>query len=106
MQTDLSPIKVVEGVNDTLKKCMIVGGEDRISIQANENATLLFQCLVRSTLCTKKVAEDYRLTTEAFNWLMGEIETRFNQAIVSSCANLYLFFAFSLVTMWSANLVI
>ncbi|KAB7506534.1 DNA-directed RNA polymerase II subunit RPB1 [Armadillidium nasatum] len=83
MQTDLSPIKVVEGVNETLRKCMIVSGEDRISVQANENATLLFHCLVRSTLCTKKVSEEYRLTTEAFNWLMGEIETRFNQAIAN-----------------------
>ena len=80
--TDLSPIKVVEGVRETLRKCCIVSGEDRISKQANENATLLFNCLIRSTLCTKRVAEEYRLTTEAFNWLMGEIETRFNQAKV------------------------
>lgn len=81
--TDLSPVRVVEGVKDMLNKCTIVAGEDRISIQANENATFLFQCLVRSTLCTKKVAEEYKLTTEAFNWLVGEIETRFHQAIVS-----------------------
>ena len=51
-----------------------------MSKQANENATLLFQCLVRSTLCTKLVAEDHKLNTEAFEWLIGEIETRFQQA--------------------------
>lgn len=81
--TDLTPVRVIEGVRETLKKCCIVAGEDRISVQANENAKLLFQCLVRSTLCTKKVAEEYRLSAEAFNWLIGEIETRFNQAMTN-----------------------
>lgn len=78
--TDLSPIRVIQGVRDLLKKCVIVAGDDRLSIQANENATLLFQCLVRATLCTKYVSEEYRLSTEAFEWLIGEIETRFQQA--------------------------
>lgn len=61
---------------------MIVAGEDQLSRQANENATLLFQCLVRSTLCTKLVSEKFRLSTEAFEWLKGEIENRFQQAQV------------------------
>ncbi|KAJ8955894.1 hypothetical protein NQ318_005442 [Aromia moschata] len=78
--TDLSPLRVIQGVRDLLKKCIIVAGEDRLSRQANENATLLFQCLVRSTLCTKCVSEEFRLSTEAFEWLIGEIETRFQQA--------------------------
>ncbi|KAF7272976.1 DNA-directed RNA polymerase II subunit RPB1-like [Rhynchophorus ferrugineus] len=78
--TDLSPLRVIQGVRELLSKCVIVVGEDRLSIQANENATLLFQCLVRSTLCAKLVSEQYRLTTEAFEWLLGEIETRFQQA--------------------------
>lgn len=79
-QTDLSPLRVIQGVRELLQKCVIVAGEDRLSKQANENATLLFQCLVRSTLCTKCVSEEFRLTTEAFEWLIGEIETRFQQA--------------------------
>lgn len=81
--TDLSPIKVINGVKDLLQKCVIVAGNDRLSKQANENATLLFQCLVRSTLCTKYVAEEFRLTNEAFEWLVGEIESRFQQAQVN-----------------------
>nr|NVI77396.1 RNA polymerase II 215kD subunit [Cucujiformia]NVI77402.1 RNA polymerase II 215kD subunit [Cucujiformia]NVI77437.1 RNA polymerase II 215kD subunit [Cucujiformia] len=78
--TDLSPLRVIQGVRELLQKCVIVVGEDRLSKQANENATLLFQCLVRSTLCTKCVSEEFRLSTEAFEWLIGEIETRFQQA--------------------------
>uniref|UniRef100_A0A2P2HWC8 DNA-directed RNA polymerase subunit n=2 Tax=Hirondellea gigas TaxID=1518452 RepID=A0A2P2HWC8_9CRUS len=80
---DLTPVRVIQGVRDTLNKCVIVAGNDKISIQANENAKLLFQCLVRSTLCTKKVAEEYRLNRESFDWLIGEIETRFYQAVTN-----------------------
>lgn len=91
IQTDLSPVRVVESIQAMLAKCVIVSGNDRISRQANENATFLFQCLVRSTLCTKKVAEEYKLTCEAFSWLIGEIETRFNQAIVSDGVSPFFF---------------
>ncbi|KAG8036703.1 hypothetical protein G9C98_004025 [Cotesia typhae] len=80
--TDLSPMKVIQGVKHLLERCIIVAGDDRLSKQANENATLLFRCLVRSTLCTKCVSEEFRLSSEAFEWLIGEIETRFQQAQV------------------------
>uniref|UniRef100_A0A1B6E299 DNA-directed RNA polymerase subunit n=1 Tax=Clastoptera arizonana TaxID=38151 RepID=A0A1B6E299_9HEMI len=80
--TDLSPLHVIQGVKSLLRNCVIVAGEDHLSRQANENATLLFQCLVRSTLCTKLVSEKFRLSTEAFEWLKGEIENRFHQAQV------------------------
>lgn len=70
------------GVKELLDKCVIVAGEDHLSKQANTNATLLFQALVRSTLCTKLVAEKFRLSSEAFEWLIGEIEHRFHQAQV------------------------
>ncbi|KAG9511162.1 DNA-directed RNA polymerase II subunit RPB1, partial [Fragariocoptes setiger] len=81
-QTDLSPLRVVRGVEDLVKKLIIVPGEDRLSVQANENATILFKAHVRSTLCSKRVAEEFRLTSEAFEWLLGEVETRFQQAQV------------------------
>jgi DNA-directed RNA polymerase II subunit RPB1 len=78
--TDLSPLRVIQGVRDLLAKCVAIVGDDKLSIQANQNATLLFQCLVRSTLCSKRLAECYHLSSEAFEWLIGEIETRFQQA--------------------------
>merc|ERR1719384_201607 len=78
--TDLNPLKVIKGVRELLTKCIIVPGEARLSQQANENATILFQCLIRSTLCTKMIAEHHKLSEEAFDWLLGEIETRFIQA--------------------------
>ncbi|XP_064614759.1 LOW QUALITY PROTEIN: DNA-directed RNA polymerase II subunit RPB1-like [Liolophura sinensis] len=80
--TDLHPLKVIEGVRDLCRRLIIVAGEDRLSKQANENATLLMKCLVRSTLCAKRVAEEHRLSHEAFEWLLGEVESRFHQSQV------------------------
>lgn len=60
-----------------------MNGDDPLSQQAQENATLLFNIHLRSTLCSKRMTEEFRLSTEAFDWLLGEIETKFNQSIVS-----------------------
>uniref|UniRef100_A0A671PGW1 DNA-directed RNA polymerase subunit n=1 Tax=Sinocyclocheilus anshuiensis TaxID=1608454 RepID=A0A671PGW1_9TELE len=79
--TDLNPVRVVEGVHELSKKLVIVNGEDQLSRQAQENATLLFNIHLRSTLCSKRMTEEFRLSTEAFEWLLGEIETKFNQSI-------------------------
>merc|ERR1719244_1219169 len=80
---DLNPLKMITGVRDLLKKCVAVPGKDRLSLQANDNATILFQCLVRSTLCTKNIAENHKLSEEAFDWLLGEIESRFQMSQVA-----------------------
>ena len=66
------------GVRELEKKLLVIKGEDAISKVAQYNATLLFNCLLRSTLCAKKVIEEFRLSSEAFEWLLGEIEARFN----------------------------
>uniref|UniRef100_A0A4W6CUU1 DNA-directed RNA polymerase subunit n=1 Tax=Lates calcarifer TaxID=8187 RepID=A0A4W6CUU1_LATCA len=79
--TDLNPLRVVEGVQELSKKLVIVNGEDPLSRQAQQNATLLFNIHLRSTLCSKRMTEEFRLSTEAFDWLLGEIETKFNQSI-------------------------
>lgn len=62
---------------------MIVNGDDPLSKQAQQNATLLLNIHLRSTLCAKRMTEEFRLSSEAFEWLLGEIETKFNQSIVS-----------------------
>lgn len=72
------------GVQELSKKLIIVNGDDPLSRQAQENATLLFNIHLRSTLCSKRMTEEFRLSTEAFEWLLGEIETKFNQSIVGS----------------------
>jgi len=76
-QTDLSPLKVCQDIDALANRLFVVKGEDALSKEAQRNATTLFQCLLRSTLCSKKVIEEYRLSTESFDWLVGEVEHRF-----------------------------
>uniref|UniRef100_A0A8U7NUV3 3'-5' exoribonuclease n=1 Tax=Corvus moneduloides TaxID=1196302 RepID=A0A8U7NUV3_CORMO len=72
---------VPSGVKELSRKLVIVNGEDPLSRQAQENATLLFNIHLRSTLCSRRMVEEFRLSGEAFDWLLGEIESKFNQAI-------------------------
>uniref|UniRef100_T1IWA4 DNA-directed RNA polymerase subunit n=1 Tax=Strigamia maritima TaxID=126957 RepID=T1IWA4_STRMM len=82
LPTDLSPLCVLDAVKNLTSKLIVVPGDDHLSRQANDNATKLFSCFVRSILCTKRVSEEFRLSTEAFEWLIGEIETRFKHSQV------------------------
>lgn len=78
----------VVGVHELSRKLVIVNGEDPLSRQAQQNATLLFNIHLRSTLCSRRMTEEFRLSSEAFEWLLGEIETKFNQSIVSKIQTL------------------
>ena len=69
-------------VKNLCKRLTVVPGEDRLSIQANENATLLMKILIRATFCAKRVIDEYRLSNEAFDWLIGEIGSKFQAAQV------------------------
>ncbi len=52
-------------------------------MQAKENSTWLFKIYLRSMLCTKNMIQMERISTEAFDWIIGEIKSRFDQAIVN-----------------------
>ncbi|GBG86864.1 hypothetical protein CBR_g42147 [Chara braunii] len=81
--SDLHVLYVVEKVGGLQERLKIVDGTDGISMEAQRNATLLFGMLLRSTLASKRVLREYRLNVAAFDWLIGEIETRFSQSIVA-----------------------
>lgn len=51
--------------------------------EAQYNATLLFQMLLRSKLATKRVLREYRLSEEAFKWVVGSIVADFRAAVVN-----------------------
>jgi DNA-directed RNA polymerase II subunit RPB1 len=82
-ESDLNPMEVVKSVQALCSKLIVVSGSDRISQEAQHNATLMFQILVRSTLASKRVLQQYRLNKMAFDWVLGEIEHRFLQSRVS-----------------------
>ena len=78
-QLDVSYI--IDRVKQLSERFSVVKGADPISREAQDNATMLFKILLRSTFAAKRVLKDHNLTRDAFEWLMGEIEGRFNQAL-------------------------
>ncbi|KAJ3374315.1 DNA-directed RNA polymerase II subunit rpb1 [Allomyces arbusculus] len=80
--SNLHPEYVVNEVRKLCDKLMVIPGTDKISVEAQRNATLLSQILVRSTLATKRVIEEFRLDKRAFDYVLGEIATRFAQSLV------------------------
>ncbi|RHY96943.1 hypothetical protein DYB37_002077 [Aphanomyces astaci] len=82
--TTLNPQNIIQGVRDLCREIVVVQGDDHLSIEAQENATLLFQILLRSTLAVKRVLLEYRLNDSAFEWLMGEIKSKFLSSLVAA----------------------
>ena len=81
--SDLDPGYIVDEVHSLTKRLIVIRGNDPLSIEAQENATMLFSILLRSSLASKSIIEEHHLNREAFDWVIGEIETRFNQSVVA-----------------------
>ncbi|KAL1914514.1 DNA-directed RNA polymerase II subunit RPB1 [Calcarisporiella thermophila] len=79
---NIHPQQIVTSVRDLAERLVVVRGSDPISLGAQQNATLLFQTLLRATFAAKRVIEEFHLNTAAFEWILGEIESRFNLAMV------------------------
>jgi DNA-directed RNA polymerase II subunit RPB1 len=81
--SDLHPREVIEKVNGLLDRLVVVVGDDPLSIEAQTNATTLYRILIRSLLASKRVLSHWRLSRAALDWVIGEVETRFNIAKVN-----------------------
>ena len=80
--SDLEPAYIVDTVHDLGKRLIVVRGDDPLSQEAQANATLNFRMHLRATLATRHVLEKHHLTREAFDWVVGEIESKFHQSVV------------------------
>ncbi len=65
-------------IRELQQKLIVVDGPDELSQEAQRNATLLFLSFLRATFASKRVIRDYKFNREAFDWILGEIETRFH----------------------------
>ena len=80
--TGLSPVEVAERVLHLTTKTPVVAGSDQLSIEAQRNCTMLFHSLLRSTLHSKRVLKEYRLSpqvrsrSEAERLSPSEVERR------------------------------
>eukprot|EP00177_Eucheuma_denticulatum_P004522 GFKZ01008224.1.p1 GENE.GFKZ01008224.1~~GFKZ01008224.1.p1 ORF type:complete len:1807 (-),score=207.06 GFKZ01008224.1:2235-7655(-) len=114
--SDLTPDQVLKGVRMLLKRTrvLVLGDEaaledaafeanqdndamdidvkptqvDPLALEAQENATLLFQIHMRAMLACKKLIKEHRLTVKAFLWVLGEIENRFMMSRVAPGENI------------------
>ncbi|KUJ24262.1 DNA-directed RNA polymerase II subunit RPB1 [Mollisia scopiformis] len=82
-RSDLHPAEVIPQVQALLDRMVIVRGEDDLSREAQENATLLIKAQLRSRLAFKRVALHMRLNKLAFAHVLGELESRFTRALVN-----------------------
>ncbi|KAI5797409.1 RNA polymerase II largest subunit [Peziza echinospora] len=79
-RSDLHPKDVIEKVKGLFERLVVVRGDDELSREAQENATLLFKCQLRSRLAFRRLVMENNLNKVAFDWVLGEIETRFAKA--------------------------
>ncbi len=57
--------------------------KDPLILEANKDSTWLFKIYLRQILNTKAVIMQERLSKDAFDWIIGEIKSRFDQALVN-----------------------
>ncbi|KAF2205301.1 DNA-directed RNA polymerase II subunit [Delitschia confertaspora ATCC 74209] len=82
-KSNLHPIEVINRVREVLEKLVVVRGDDPLSLEAQESATMLFKIHLRSRLAFKRLVTEYGLNKLAFDNVMGDLENRFLRAAVS-----------------------
>jgi DNA-directed RNA polymerase II subunit RPB1 len=79
--SDLEPTYIIDVLKALLERLVVVRGDDPLSLEAQQNATLALKTHLRATFSTRRVLEIHHRNREAFDWVLGEIETKFNQSI-------------------------
>ncbi|CAI4320323.1 BCE_3a_G0007670.mRNA.1.CDS.1 [Saccharomyces cerevisiae] len=80
--SDLTIKDIVLGVKDLQENLLVLRGKNEIIQNAQRDAVTLFCCLLRSRLGTRRVLQEYRLTKQAFDWVLSNIEAQFLRSVV------------------------
>ncbi|KAF2017627.1 DNA-directed RNA polymerase II subunit RPB1 [Aaosphaeria arxii CBS 175.79] len=81
--SNLQPIETITRVRETLDKLVVIRGDDHLSREAQDSATNLFKCQLRSKLAFKRLVKEYRLNRLALENVLGDLEDRFLRAAVA-----------------------
>ena len=81
-KSDLNPLIVLQKVKELKKELEIIKGNDKISMEGQECALTLFNKVLNYSLSTKNIIIKHRLNKKAFDFVCGEIKSKFEQAIV------------------------
>lgn len=82
-RSDLDPRDTIPKVKAMIDRLIVVRGNDPLTQEADENATLLVKALYRSRLAFKKLVKQDFLNTLALDNVLGDIENRFSRSLAS-----------------------
>lgn len=86
-KSDLKPTEVIQKLNKTLQELCVIPGLDRrpeqLLVEANGDSTMLTRIYLKSILNSKNVILHERLNSQAFDWILGEVKSKFEQALVN-----------------------
>lgn len=77
---ELSPAYVIKTISEMEQHIAGPTPDDPPSTDPQRDAVFLFMCHVRGMLAAKRVLKEFKLTQEAFDWVVGEIVTKFHAA--------------------------
>lgn len=81
-ESTLTPQHVITQVRQLLERLCVISKQIGLP-ESQDNAKLLFSIFARSSLASLPLMRTHRLTPQAFDWLLLEIERRFLKAQVS-----------------------
>ncbi|SGY60993.1 BQ5605_C007g04513 [Microbotryum silenes-dioicae] len=81
--SDLHPEVILRDVAALLERLVVVRGSGRLVEEAQANATLLFNIFLRSNFAVRRVIEEHHLNQEAFQWVLGEVESKFKASLAA-----------------------
>lgn len=86
-KSNLHPSYVLNKLQNLMNELAPIPGvwikNDPLILEANRDSTWLFKIYLRSLLNTKSVIQQERLSRESFDWILGEIKSRFDAAMVN-----------------------
>ena len=81
--SNLTVPEIINGVKNLCERLIVVRGTDRLTIEAQHNATILFKCMLRSVFATKRIIEEFHLNRASSEWAIGDVESQFARSMVN-----------------------
>jgi DNA-directed RNA polymerase II subunit RPB1 len=85
--TDLTPQQVIAKVRklcSDFEELLCPNQFDPMGTERKKGGTEMLQVLIRSQFAAKVVLQDLRLSEDALNWVLGEVLSRYNKALVAA----------------------
>ena len=82
-RSDLHPAEAIAQVRELMNKLVVIRGTDHLSLEAQDSATQLIKCHLRSRLAFKRLVTEYSLNKLALENILGAVENKFLRAAVA-----------------------